>query len=74
MRKNENDGESTACVHDSCPLKQSGEQKVQQQEGMTITGGEMVRGTHVQVWMFPGGAWDKEDAGRVWTWWRGWSG
>lgn len=25
-------------------------------------------GTHVQGWMFPGRAWDKEDKGAWWTW------
>lgn len=29
---------------------------------------EMTLGTHVQVWMFPGRAWDKEDTGSAWTW------
>lgn len=28
----------------------------------------MALGTHVQVWMFPGRAWDNVDIGRVWTW------
>ncbi len=34
----------------------------------------MELGTHVQVWMFPGRAWDKEDTGSVWTWLMGWGG
>lgn len=29
---------------------------------------EMTLGNHVQVWMFPGRAWDKEDTGSAWTW------
>lgn len=32
----------------------------------------MALGTHVWVWMFPGRAWDKEDAGSAWTWMMGW--
>lgn len=27
----------------------------------------MALGTHVQVWMFPGGAWNKVDTGSAWT-------
>lgn len=41
-----------------------------QHEEMT-RGGEMTLGTRVQVWMFPGRAWNKEDAGSVWTWLMG---
>lgn len=35
------------------------------------TGKEMALGTQVQVCMFPGRAWDKEDTGSVWIWLMG---
>lgn len=63
--------EKTDCIRDSCLSKQCGEQTVQQRKEMTWGKGTAL-GTHVQVWMFPGRAWDKETQGVRGLGWWGW--